>query len=248
MNAGKNHTKARAQAQANADRSQSPRWLHQYGGVYWISKEPGDGGRERIDPTTTTRHHATKKKSPAQLQREIDEALHATTKTSEMTYDAWREALSREARKHNVDIVHDGKTFAAWNRGEPPSIYAMTIAAAREIRRERAPKGRTAKGGKRSHSTMKTEEPTHRILARWESRSGKHWVELTQHDSVTIANALDPTSVGGRAFTWFGYTSPGSSGSLAATTSAAAIAEMEQRVKRGDFLPDAAKTSMKRVR
>lgn len=45
---------------------------------------------------------------------------------------------------------------------------------------------------KRSHSTMKTEEPTHRILARWESRSGKHWVVLEQHDSVTIANRISP--------------------------------------------------------
>ena len=93
---------------------------------------------------------------------------------------------------------------------------------------------------------MKTDGPL--VLARWESRSGKHWVELTQHDSVTIANAMDPSSVGWRAFTWYGYTSPGNSGSLSVTTSAAAIAEMEQRVKRGDFLPDAAKTSMKRVR
>jgi hypothetical protein len=103
------------------------------------------------------------------------------------------------------------------------------------------------KRSKMSHATMKPEESP-RLLARWESRSGKHWVELTQHDSVTIANAMDPTSVGGREFTWYGYTSPGSSGSLAASTSAAAIAEMEQRVKRGDFLPDAAKTPMKRVR
>ena len=70
---------------------------------------------------------------------------HATMKTSEMTYDAWREALADEARKHNVDIAYGGKTFAAWNRGEPPSIYAMTIAAAREIRRERAKKGRKGK-------------------------------------------------------------------------------------------------------
>ena len=55
MNAGKSYTKAKAQAQANADYSNSPRWLHQYGGVWWISKEAGAGGRERIDPRRSRR-------------------------------------------------------------------------------------------------------------------------------------------------------------------------------------------------
>ncbi len=49
MNAGRDYQKARLQAQSNADRSGSPRWLHQYGGVWWISKTPIQDS-EQIDP------------------------------------------------------------------------------------------------------------------------------------------------------------------------------------------------------
>lgn len=75
MNAGKNYTKAKAHAQANADADGQPRWLHQYNGSWWISKEPlKEDGKplelskqtfagctaERIDPSPKPRfgiHH-----------------------------------------------------------------------------------------------------------------------------------------------------------------------------------------------
>jgi hypothetical protein len=50
VNAGRNYDKAKIQAQANANLTGTPRWLHQWNGTYWISKEPGLGQRERIDP------------------------------------------------------------------------------------------------------------------------------------------------------------------------------------------------------
>lgn len=69
MNAGKHHTKARAQAQANADRSQSPRWLHQYGGSWWISTTPV-ADAERINPGAAKSHrHATKKKAAGRSKK-----------------------------------------------------------------------------------------------------------------------------------------------------------------------------------
>lgn len=67
-------------------------------------------------------------------------------------------------------------------------------------------------------------------LARWESRSGKHWVELT-------ASPLG-----------FGYRSPSAGGGLYAMDLDAALAELQAKVDRGHFLPDAAKTPMRRVR
>lgn len=51
MNAGTDYTKARKHAQANADRTQSPRWLHNYNGHYWISRSH-TADAERIDPRT----------------------------------------------------------------------------------------------------------------------------------------------------------------------------------------------------
>lgn len=65
MSAGKNYAKARAQAQAIANHAQSPRWLYQYSGAWWISETPTTGGAQ-IDP---------RKKSSAQIKREIDEVL-----------------------------------------------------------------------------------------------------------------------------------------------------------------------------
>lgn len=50
MNAGKDYSKAKVQAQANADYTKTPRWIHLYGGVWYISREP-IADSERIDPT-----------------------------------------------------------------------------------------------------------------------------------------------------------------------------------------------------
>jgi hypothetical protein len=69
-----------------------------------------------------------------------------------------------------------------------------------------------------------------KILARWESKSGKHWVDLIQYES------------GG-----FGYSAPGQSGTLARGEDVEAISEIQRRVDLGYFQPDANKTPMKRV-
>ncbi len=39
MNAGKDHEAAKRQAQANANRTGTPRYLHSYGGTYWIDRD-----------------------------------------------------------------------------------------------------------------------------------------------------------------------------------------------------------------
>lgn len=83
MNAGKNYAKAKAQAQANADHARSPRWLHQYGGVWWISGTPTTNS-EQIDP---------RKKSSAQIKREIDEVL--TKKPSSAVQEPITEVMFR---------------------------------------------------------------------------------------------------------------------------------------------------------
>jgi hypothetical protein len=69
------------------------------------------------------------------------------------------------------------------------------------------------------------------IIARWESKSGKYWVELTRGES-------------GGVF----YNAPGATGSLGmALTDEEALADMQARVDSGYFLPDTHKTPMKKV-
>lgn len=128
MNAGKNRTKARAQAQANADRSQSPRWLHQYGGSWWISTTP-TADAERVDPATTkSRHHATKKSS-AELDREIHEALTAAGIPGGAHYNARQRAVQAEAK---LDAIPPGK----WSRTRVMAILSnVDNQALREIER-----------------------------------------------------------------------------------------------------------------
>jgi hypothetical protein len=68
------------------------------------------------------------------------------------------------------------------------------------------------------------------IVARWESKSGKHWVELTRSEYGVS------------------YSAPQACGTFAKdATDAEAIADMAQRVALGYFQPDANKTPMKRV-
>lgn len=49
MNAGKSYANALWKAQANANYANAPRYLHAYGGVWWISKTPVSGA-EIIEP------------------------------------------------------------------------------------------------------------------------------------------------------------------------------------------------------
>jgi hypothetical protein len=68
------------------------------------------------------------------------------------------------------------------------------------------------------------------IIARWESRSGKHWVEL-EYDGIAAI-----------------YRGNGCGGCMGKMSQEQALTEMQKRVDSGYFLPDAAKTPMKRVR
>jgi hypothetical protein len=68
------------------------------------------------------------------------------------------------------------------------------------------------------------------VIARWESKSKKHWVDLEKDQ-------------------WgFAYSSPGSGGSLGRISKDEALLEMERRVNMGLFQPDKNKTPMVRVK
>lgn len=68
------------------------------------------------------------------------------------------------------------------------------------------------------------------VIARWESRSGKHWVELSEDR-------------------WgFAYTAPGQGGVLGRVSRAEAVTEIERRAAMGLFQPDANVTPMRRTR
>lgn len=73
-----------------------------------------------------------------------------------------------------------------------------------------------------------------KTLARWESRGGKHWAEF---DSCEVHGT-----------TVYGYHSNGASGSFGTLDYAAALAEMEGKVATGYFLPDNARTPMRKVK
>lgn len=49
MNAGTDYAKAREHAQANANYTNTPRWLHYYRNTWWISRTPIHDS-ERIAP------------------------------------------------------------------------------------------------------------------------------------------------------------------------------------------------------
>jgi hypothetical protein len=70
---------------------------------------------------------------------------------------------------------------------------------------------------------------TMKALARWESRSGKHWVEL-HHDGVAAIYKADDCG-----------------GCIGVKTEAEAVATMQAKVDSGYFLPDSARTPMHRA-
>ena len=78
-----------------------------------------------------------------------------------------------------------------------------------------------------------------RKIARWESRSGKHWVELFYNPAFKLAD--------GRTVVDAHYCAPGCGGSVVANTESEAIDALQSRVGAGYFQPDANKTPMHRV-
>ena len=80
----------------------------------------------------------------------------------------------------------------------------------------------------------KTKDGVENLIARWESPSGKHWVELYGYP------------YGGDIA--YGYKSNGGGGNIGTTTEAIAMSKMEQKVKSGEFLPDASVKPMVRVK
>lgn len=78
-----------------------------------------------------------------------------------------------------------------------------------------------------------------KLIARWESRSGKYWVNLYFNPEFKLAD--------GRIIPNAHYKGVDCGGGLAAATPEDAIAQMQTRVASGYFQPDANKTPMKRT-
>lgn len=78
-----------------------------------------------------------------------------------------------------------------------------------------------------------------KLIARWESRGGKHWVNLYFNPEFKLAN--------GSVVVDAHYRGNGCGGGIQANTAEDAIIKMEARIAAGGFQPDAAKTPMKRV-
>ena len=79
-----------------------------------------------------------------------------------------------------------------------------------------------------------------RRVARWESRSRKHWVELSACSYGTVDTPF-------RGICW-SYESPDAGGTVEATNDAEAIRAVQSKVDAGYFQPDANRTPMQRVR
>jgi hypothetical protein len=77
------------------------------------------------------------------------------------------------------------------------------------------------------------------VIARWESRGGKYWVELMYNPAFRLANGTVVISAH--------YQGGGCGGGIAATSEDNAIATMQSRIDAGCFQADANKTPMRRV-
>ena len=86
------------------------------------------------------------------------------------------------------------------------------------------------------------------LIAHWVSRSGKDWVKLFKYQGKTIKNDLDKAPFVEKEIVSYHYTSRVSSGNLGNVCSdQAAIDIMQEKIDKGLFQPDSAKTPMKRV-
>jgi len=76
---------------------------------------------------------------------------------------------------------------------------------------------------------MNESRPVEKRIARWESPRGAHWVELYRTDDGCA------------------YRANGAGGFMGRIDDVTALAQMQERVDRGYFLPDMAVVPMKRV-
>ena len=78
-----------------------------------------------------------------------------------------------------------------------------------------------------------------KLIARWESRGGKYWVDLYFNPAFHLANGTDMVDAR--------YRGDNCSGPVDGQTESEAIVAMQTRVDRGYFQADANKTPMHRV-
>lgn len=83
------------------------------------------------------------------------------------------------------------------------------------------------------------EQSEPKLIARWESKGGKYWVDLFFNPCFHLANGTDMVDAH--------YQGQGCGGSVDGQTIEETIASMQARVDRGYFQADANKTPMHRV-
>lgn len=185
MNAGKNYEKAKAQARANANRADEPRWLHWYGGAWWISKTPTASG-EKINPghSSKSRHHATRRstKRPREITKENVVALQARGRKAaadgllgfELDNQLKAERLSPAEHRivrsaFNIALVagDDEPTPINHSTKKSPAQLDREIAAALKKTNRSCCDGR--RSGHASHATMKSAVPG---IAKWNTFAG----------------------------------------------------------------------------
>ena len=88
-----------------------------------------------------------------------------------------------------------------------------------------------------------------RKIARWESKTGKYWVDLYFNPAFKLANGQTVVDAHYRGDSSGGCPRFGNCAcGIQASTEAEAITAMQQRIDRGGFQPDASKTPMRRVK
>ena len=89
-----------------------------------------------------------------------------------------------------------------------------------------------------AHQTV-PEQNESKLIARWESRGGKYWVNLYFNPAFHLANGTDMVDAH--------YRGDNCSGPVDGQTESEVITAMQARVDRGYFQADANKTPMHRV-
>jgi len=146
------------------------------------------------------------------IVRQIVDRLHVGAPDSEVAREV-KAKLTPGTPQQTVQAVVRG-AIAAHHANRRLYMYAMGG----------NPRRRSRRGRRRASN------PT---VARWESKSGKHWVDLYEYAYPDYG---------------FFYKAPGAGGQLGKISRADAIAKMEEKVRAGYFQPDSAKTPMRRVK
>lgn len=142
--------------------------------------------------------------------------------------------LESERETHNGDAEQDKRMVkvAPWSEEHADDAAELEALQALAEERTAATAQLEAMGEDVAREYIKSHAASV-VVARWESRGGRHWVEAT----------CTPD-----AFRFGGYRGSNGGGNLGTEGITGTIAAVQKKVDAGRFLPDAAKLPMKRVK